>query len=926
MNKLSHAGILAFALLTPPMMQGCGAPDPATLIAKADGYLAKHDYKAAVIELKNALVAQPDNGQARYLLGVIYNDMEDYASAESELRRALGLNYDRGKTTVQLGETLLMTGKFEKVLDEVRVEGEADKPLQAAVYTQRAQALIGLGRTEEARESLKQALEREPRFADALLVQASLAASEDQREAAARLVTLAIDHDPTNVHAWLMKGDLSRFGGDAESAKAAYRKVIEISPINVPARLAIALLESAAGNFEEARNQIAQARKIAPGNPMAVYVQGLVAFQEHRYPAARDAVLLLLRQAPDNLPSLLLAGAVENALGAYAQALAYLDRVVQRAPENLYARMLLAEATAKSGEVDRAIRVLEPALKQASQDSKVLALAGDLHLARNDFAKAAEYFDAAARSDPKSAIVRTRLGQSRLALGQTDRAMADLESAVQLDAGDYRADVALVVTHIKRQDYAEALKAVHTLEAKQPENPLTYNLKGVVYAGNNDLAEARRQFQHALELRPTYVPAASNLALLDIREKNPQAGRGRLESILQKDKDNVQALLALADLGPRIGATDKEQIGWLERAAKISPGSPQPRVLLARNYLRAGNPKSAVEAAEQAQALSPDNVQMLDILGYAQMAAGRKEQALATYTRLASLQPDSPLVLHRLAMAQAANANAGAAAATLEKALAIDPAFMPAFASLVDLQMRAGRHAEALKLARRAHKQNPASAAGYMLEGDVFMADKKFLQAARAYEGAFAMGKNAVVTMKLYAAYARAGNSGEAQARFAQWLKESPDDVAVRTYVAETSLQSGEWQRAIGLYQWLQQKYPDNVVVLNNLAWAYRQVKDARALETAERAYKLQPDNAAAADTLASVLIDRGEAARALKLLEKAVAAAPKADAIRYHLAQAALNSGDKARARQELERVVGSSSGFPEQSNARDLLKQLGN
>jgi predicted Zn-dependent protease len=113
-------------------------------------------------------------------------------------------------------------------------------------------------------------------------------------------------------------------------------------------------------------------------------------------------------------------------------------------------------------------------------------------------------------------------------------------------------------------------------------------------------------------------------------------------------------------------------------------------------------------------------------------------------------------------------------------------------------------------------------------------------------------------------------------------------------------------------------------VVLNNLAWAYQQVKDKRALETAERAYKLNPDNAAVADTLGWILVEQGSATRAVELLQKAVAAAPKAPTIRYHLAQAWLKAGKKDKARDELEGLLSAGAQFPEQNEASDLLKQL--
>jgi Tfp pilus assembly protein PilF len=51
----------------------------------------------------------------------------------------------------------------------------------------------------------------------------------------------------------------------------------------------------------------------------------------------------------------------------------------------------------------------------------------------------------------------------------------------------------------------------------------------------------------------------------------------------------------------------------------------------------------------------------------------------------------------------------------------------------------------------------------------------------------------------------------------------------------------------------------------------YQQVKDKRATEIAERAYKLKPDNPAVADTLGWILVEQGSATRAVQVLQKAV-------------------------------------------------------
>ena len=147
----------------------------------------------------------------------------------------------------------------------------------------------------------------------------------------------------------------------------------------------------------------------------------------------------------------------------------------------------------------RAMEVLQPGLKQAPDDGALMTLAGEISLQSGEFAKAAEYFDKATKNDPKNAVARTKLGLSRMATGDTDRAFADLESAVELDTTKYQTDMVLVVSYLRRGSYDQALKAMESLEKKQPNNPITFNLKAVIFLGKKDIPNARKHFERALE-------------------------------------------------------------------------------------------------------------------------------------------------------------------------------------------------------------------------------------------------------------------------------------------------------------------------------------------------------------------------------------------------------------------------------------------
>ena len=130
----------------------------------------------------------------------------------------------------------------------------------------------------------------------------------------------------------------------------------------------------------------------------------------------------------------------------------------------------------------------------------------------------------------------------------------------------YQADVLLIASHLQRADYDQALKAPQSLEKKQPKNPLTYNLKGAVYLGKKDTRPRASTWSARSSCSPTYLPAATESRAARPAGQEPKDARRRLEAILEKDQNNVQALLALANWGPALGATAKEQIEWLERA------------------------------------------------------------------------------------------------------------------------------------------------------------------------------------------------------------------------------------------------------------------------------------------------------------------------------------------------------------------------
>ena len=143
-------------------------------------------------------------------------------------------------------------------------------------------------------------------------------------------------------------------------------------------------------------------------------------------------------------------------------------------------------------------------------------------------------------------------------------------------------------------------------------------------------------------------------------------------------------------------------------------------------------------------------------------------------------------------------------------------------------------------------------------------------------------------------------------------------------YLADRDLATKRYERAEQRYRSALQRTPDNAVLLNNLAWVSHELKRPGALEYAERAHDLAPDNPAIMDTLGSILAEAGQVERGLVLLGRAADAAPDAPQIRLNFAKSLIKTDRKIAARKELESLARLDERLPERQEAVKLLGEL--
>ncbi len=915
---------LCIAIFSVALVAACSSEPPADLVAAAKASLVKGDINAALVQAKGALSKNPDLAEGRFLLGKALLAGGDSRVAEIELRKAGELNHPADEVEPLLAEARLASGQFAKVVEDypkTRVllpESKADLSIALAV------AQFALGKPKEAKLAVASALAFKPDHAKGMLVQARLKASEGDVDAAIAIVKAVVEKNPAMAEARIQQGELFDVKGDFASAIAAFGKAVELRPDGLTARRALLSTLLKTREYGRAKDEVAAMQKLAPGHPQVMFMDAMFAFSTKDLKRARESVLQALKLQPDNAYILQLAGVVEHTSGSYVRAEDYLVKAVSQMPDQPAFRRWLALNYVATGRPTKAVEALQPILGKIDDDPFLLALAGEIYLQLGDLKKGEPLLLKAAKLDPKDPKKRTSLAVVRLARGDAEGAFADLSTISTEDKGTV-ADIALLAGHLQRGETDKALKVLDVIEKKSPKDPVTHNIRGSLLAGKRDFANARKSYERALALSPSFLPAAVSLAGLDLADGKPQDALKRYEAVVAADPKSSAALLAMADYKSRSGASADEVFELINKAVAAHPEELAPRTALVLHFLVRNDPKRAIEAAQAGLANLPDAAPLLDGLGQAQAAAGDTNQALATFTKLANLQQGSAQPHLRIAEVHARLKNAQAASQSLRKALEITPDLIAAQQGLIGIEVAGGRIDGALTIAKRVQAQRPKEAVGYLFEGDIEAKRKDWRAAASAYRAGLKNVPNSTeLALNLFGALLQTPPQDEADKFASSWLKEHPKDAAFRFKMGDVAAARGDNATAASHYRAVIPAMPASPALYNNLALVSVKLKEASALEYAEKANQIAPGEPAFMDTLAVILADKGDVARALELFGKAIQKPPVDPSIRVNFARALARAGRKDDARKQLEEVARLGDKFPRQAEVTKLMQEI--
>lgn len=201
--------------------------------------------------------------------------------------------------------------------------------------------------------------------------------------------------------------------------------------------------------------------------------------------------------------------------------------------------------------------------------------------------------------------------------------------------------------------------------------------------GENDAAEAA--FKEAARLDPKLPGAYLGLAEVAGRKNDTAQVDSWLQKAMAADPKDTVALRTWATQQYRRGRYAEAEASF-KKLITLDPGSAEAQADLGETYLVGlKKPKAAEEAYRAAVARDPRYVRAYLGLGGALSAQNRMDDAVAAYRHAETIAPKDPTPPHLLARLYASQLKFDLALAELDKAVKIDPAFLPAYLDRGDL-------------------------------------------------------------------------------------------------------------------------------------------------------------------------------------------------------------------------------------------------
>ena len=362
---------------------------------------------------------------------------------------------------------------------------------------QRGNALLSLGKTDEAEKSFRRALELRADWTLPMTNLGALLVQKNNFPEAEKLLTKAIDENELNFAAYSALTDLRlKTNASPEVLKELLAKIQPLtSKANPTATIwaSRAALENALGDKSAAKTSLNRALAVNPNDKSALLERADIALAESDKSTASEIAKTLEKTAPNSAAVKFLQARILASNGNTGEAVKILDSIENPTPEaaDLRGKIL----------ANNSINVLELE-KQLEKDEKNPVILGRLCtiLRTESPTKALDYCKRASEIEPDNINHAVGFGAALVQTRQYENAVTVLGRVLQSAPDNFTAHANLATALFQSKRFGEAKTEYLWLTEKQPDLAIAYYFLAISHDSLEEYMDAAANYQQFLKI------------------------------------------------------------------------------------------------------------------------------------------------------------------------------------------------------------------------------------------------------------------------------------------------------------------------------------------------------------------------------------------------------------------------------------------
>lgn len=630
------------------------------------------DLDTAQHKLQRVLQQAPDFRPAQMLLGVVHLESGNLAQAEMYLSSVVANAPGNIEARTLLAETRLKLRRLDQARETLTPMLSAQNPDSRALSVA-GRLDIESGDIDQGVEYLEQSVAVSPDNGE-LKFQLAAAYIAAGRIAQAQELLDSIEQDSAvddEYRRGLLEAMAKFRDGAVDGAIASANDLASRYPQRPETNNLIGYFYLTRREFDAARRYFDISAAQIGGNAVSQRFLAAIDLAEGKLDAAETRYADILRMQPDATWAMVTMARIKGEREDRDGTVEWLERARESDSAEVEARALLAKLYVSERNFSEGELIAREAIALNAGDASVHNALGVALLNQRRFVEAAKRFETAIELDTNGAEYHRNLAIAQRALEDTDAATDTLQSAWDREIADVPTAGMLISSKVEAGEFDEALSLVTRLQQKFPDSQAAIAYEGEVHLAAGDGEKAVAAYDRALALGTNRnIALRAYRILVDIGDEQPL--RPLIEYLEVRPLDSV-ARMVLAQEYMRAG-DDDAAIAEFEKLVEAEPENAVALNNLAWLYYEAGR-SNAAEIARKAYELRPDEANIADTLGWILIETGDVSEGVEILRQAVASGGGSAEHRYHLAAGLAKLGERDAARRTLEEILADNQSF-----------------------------------------------------------------------------------------------------------------------------------------------------------------------------------------------------------------------------------------------------------